>query len=296
VLREKETDLMHLMENVFDELQRTADSKIQVMLQADLQSTEYMILVDETKLSQILSNLTENAVKFTYSGEIQLGCRRQGDELLFFVTDTGIGIPAEHHATIFERFRQVDDSLSRQHEGSGLGLSICQSYVKMMGGKMWVESEQGKGSSFYFTIRYKPAHGFTPRTAEAQQMVAPSTNKTEKTVLIVEDGEIGFALAREYLSGRSLKIMHAVNGREAVDLCLRHPDIDVVLMDIKMPIMDGFEATKLIKAERPDLPIIAQTAYALVGDRDKALNEGCDDYLAKPFKKDELLAKIAQYL
>jgi PAS domain S-box-containing protein len=296
VLREKETDLMHVMENVFDELQRTADSKIQVTLRADLQSAEYMILVDETKLTQILSNLTENAVKFTYSGEISLGCRRQGEELFFFVTDTGIGIPAEHHDTIFERFRQVDDSLSRQHEGTGLGLSICKSYVKMMGGKMWVESEPGKGSSFYFTIRFKPVGGSATNTVEALPIVMAPAAKKEKTVLIVEDGEIGFALAREYLSGRNFRIMHAVNGREAVALCLGHPDIDVVLMDIKMPVMDGFEATKLIKANRPDLPIIAQTAYALVGDRDKALHEGCDDYIAKPFKKDELLAKLAQYL
>ncbi len=296
VVREKTADLMQLLENAFEELQRTADSKIQITLQTDLQPEECSIWVDEAKLSQILANLTENALKFTYSGEINLGCRRLGDELQFFVTDTGIGIPLEHHQTIFERFRQVDDSLNRQYEGTGLGLSICKSYVDMMGGRMWLESEQGRGSSFYFTIPFKPAAPLPVRQQQQAPAVLKPPARAEKTVLIVEDGEINFLLAKEYLSGLEVNILHATNGSEAVDMCLAQPEIDLVLMDIKMPVMDGFEATRLIKDKRPHLPIIAQTAYALFGDRDKAINEGCDDYIAKPFKKDDLLAKISQYL
>ncbi len=258
------------------------------------------ILADETKITQVLSNLLTNALKFTHQGFIEFGYvlrdRKEDSktghitpsELQFYVKDTGIGIPGYLHEKIFERFRQVDLEVSKRRGGSGLGLSISKGFVELMDGKIWVESEPGNGSVFYFTIPYQPVH-------ESEENVASSTiGKRKKTVLVAEDEEYNYLLIEEYLIDMDVNLIHAKDGAEAVDICM-HENIDLVLMDIKMPVMDGHSAAKKIKKKYPKLPVIAQSAYALEHEIEKY--EGIfDDYITKPINENELKNKLLAVL
>ncbi|MBU3928567.1 MAG: response regulator, partial [Bacteroidetes bacterium] len=189
----------------------------------------------------------------------------------------------------------IETTSTRNFGGSGLGLSISKAYVEMLGGKMWLTSELGKGSVFYFTIPYKNANPKKlPDIPSVKRL--DFEFKTTKTILITEDEDSNFILLEEMLSRFGINIIRAVNGLEAVKLCQSNPNIDLVLMDIKMPEMDGYEATKRIKEFKPDLPIIAQTAYITEADRIKALACGCSDYISKPISKQLLLSKINEQL
>ena len=196
------------------------------------------------------------------------------------------------HNEIFKRFRQVESATSRNYGGSGLGLSISKAYVEMLGGKIWLNSELGKGSTFYFTIPFKKAQvktlsGQTGNGLEKEP-------KQIKTILVAEDEDSNFMLLEELLSGLNSNIIRAVNGLEAVEICKSNRQIDLVLMDIKMPVMDGYEATRQIRSFMPALPIIAQTAYTTDVDRNKALACGCNDFVSKPLKQDILLSRIKE--
>jgi CheY-like chemotaxis protein len=237
----------------------------------------------------VLSNLINNAFKFTHRGYIKFGYKKAERSLIFFVEDTGIGISKKYHKEIFERFRQ-ENKVPGEYGGTGLGLSISQKFVELLGGKIWVESEKGKGSVFYFTLPYKPVKiKIGNNKKESKQL------SHQFTVLVAEDEEVNYLYIEEVVSKVDANVIHSVNGEEAVKMCKENQDIDLVLMDIKMPIMNGYEATKRIKAFRPDLPVIAQTAYAMAEDRDKALNAGCDGYVPKPIDPAELLALLNKY-
>ena len=255
---------------------------------------EYMILADEAKLVQILLNLIGNAFKFTLSGHIHVGCNLKNNELEFFVEDTGIGIPQEMHDEIFMRFRQVESTTARQFGGSGLGLSISKAYVELLGGKMWLTSELGKGSVFYFTLPFKKVNN-SEEPAIKQSKQFEISSKSPKTLLIAEDEDSNYLLLEILLSGLNIQLIRAINGVEAVDSC-KNDHIDMVLMDIKMPVMDGYEATMQIRDFMPDLPIIAQTAYTTDADKNRALACGCSDFISKPFKREVLIAKIKALL
>jgi PAS domain S-box-containing protein len=255
---------------------------------------EDLILADEAKLVQILSNLIGNAFKFTLSGHIHVGCNLKNNELEFFVEDTGIGIPSEMHDEIFMRFRQVESTTARQFGGSGLGLSISKAYVELLGGKMWLTSELGKGSVFYFTLPFKKVNN-SEEPAIKQSKQFEISSKSPKTLLIAEDEDSNYLLLEILLSGLNIQLIRAINGVEAVDSC-KNDHIDMVLMDIKMPVMDGYEATMQIRDFMPDLPIIAQTAYTTDADKNRALACGCSDFISKPFKREVLIAKIKALL
>jgi len=256
---------------------------------------ENWILTDETKLLQVLTNLIVNALKFTKEGSVSIGYLVKEHELLFSVEDTGIGIPAEMHEEIFKRFRQVESTIARQFGGSGLGLSISKSYIEMLGGRIWLDSEPGKGSKFYFTIPYKKIHKVALIGNKFSINAVFETNEP-KTLLIVEDEESNFSLLEAFLYDLNMNIIKANNGLEAVEISKSDRKIDLVLMDIKMPVMDGFEATRQIKILRPELKVIAQTAYSEEVDKDKALSAGCIDFICKPIKREHLLAKIKEHL
>ena len=215
-------------------------------------------------------------------------------ELEFFVKDTGRGIRQEQMEMIFERFRQGDDLTIRYNEGTGLGLSISKAYVEMLGGKIRVESEEDKGSTFYFTIPYntapkeKPVINDVTVDKEAYQI-------DNLKILIAEDDEDSEALISIVVKKFSKEILKARTGPEAIEACRNNPDLDLVLMDIRMPEMNGYEATRQIRQFNKDVIIIAQTAYGLKGDWQKALDAGCNEYLSKPIAKDELLALIQKY-
>jgi len=256
---------------------------------------ECVIPGSRTRLSQVIYNLINNAIKFTSEGEIVFGCERQDGEILFYVRDTGIGIPENLHIHIFKRFWQADINLTRQYGGTGLGLSISKALVEKMDGKIWVESKVGLGSKFLFTIPYEIANSEKHIDDKAKESASATKNPTT-TILVAEDEHTNFFYINEILSSSNIAIIHAKNGQEAIDLCRKHKEIDLILMDIRMPIMDGLTAVKKIRTFMPEIPIIAQTAYAMPDDREKALAEGCNDFISKPYKKENLLQIIQKHI
>jgi PAS domain S-box-containing protein len=256
-----------------------------------LTDNESVIISDKTRLKQALDNLLNNAFKFTHEGEIQFGYELQDENIGFYVTDTGIGIAREQQDKIFEQFRQEEMGITRQYGGTGLGLAICKKLVNLLGGDIRVESVKGKGSSFYFTIPYKPVNQLEEMSGNKKQ----DKNVERFTILVAEDEEINYLYVEEELTGEGIQLILAKNGKEAVDMTRDNPGIDLILMDIKMPALDGLKATKMIKEFRPGLPIIAYTAYVFDNDKAKAMEAGCDDYLTKPLDIDRLRELIEKY-
>ncbi|MCD4790192.1 MAG: response regulator [Bacteroidales bacterium] len=271
------------------------EKNIQIKLNIPLAENESIILTDSTRLRQILSNLIDNAIKFTESGTIEYGYKIKDPQTLeFYVKDSGEGIPEDKQEIIFERFIQTDMSLTRTQGGTGLGLSITKAFVKLLGGEIRVKSKIDQGSTFYFTLPYKKAKPIIkPRASEKK---ATDYIWENKTILIAEDVEDNFLLIESILSNTQVQILWAKDGKEAIDICKENKNIDLILMDIRMPVINGYEATKQIKQFNNDLPIIALTAYAIDGDSARAFEYGCDDYITKPVIKEELLSLINDYL
>ncbi|MBS4001371.1 MAG: PAS domain S-box protein [Desulfobulbaceae bacterium] len=293
-LIEKETDINDRVEDLTNFFRLEAEKKGLNLIFDKLFKSEIIILTDQNKLDSILTNLIKNAIKYTDTGTINVGCRQKGTEVEFYVKDTGIGIPAHRQKAVFNRFEQADIADTKVFEGSGLGLAIVKSYVEMLGGVIWVESEVGSGSTFYFTLPIKNNLEKKPNDdkdiSSRNEMARPKVKGLN--ILIAEDDEI----SRHYISlivkDISSEIVEANTGFEAIELCRQNKDVDLVLMDIKMPGMDGYEASRIIREFNKDVVIIAQTAYGLSGDREKAIQAGCNDYISKPIKKDLLLRII----
>jgi CheY-like chemotaxis protein len=211
-----------------------------------------------------------------------------------YVKDTGMGVPKERQEAIFERFIQADIADKMAYQGAGLGLSISKAYVEMLGGAIWVDSSEGSGSTFYFTLPYNPqtVQGTDDRKVTCQ--VKKESSRKLK-ILIAEDNPESEMLIVNYVREQSREIIKAGTGIEAVQSCLNHPDLDLILMDIRMPEMGSDEAVKQIRKFNKEVIIIAQTAYALSGDKEKALESGCNEYISNPFRKEELMALIRQY-
>jgi len=259
---------------------------------------ESFIYTDREKMLAILTNLVKNAIKYTVEGTIEFGCFKKGDFLEFYVKDTGIGIPEGRHEAIFERFIQADIADKMARQGAGLGLSISKAYVEKLGGKIWVESREGIGSTFYFILPYHAAPGKIVNEEEFPDKKAGDTFTPEVAglkILIAEDDETSEMLLAIVAKTLGRKILTARTGTDAIATCRDNPDIDLILMDIQMPVLNGYEATKQIRQFNKDVVIIAQTAYGLSGDREKAIEAGCNDYIAKPINTVKLLALIGKY-
>lgn len=252
---------------------------------AGLPASESVIITDKTRLNQVLSNIVNNALKYTKKGSIEFGYRKVDDMLEFYVKDTGIGIPDDQQDKIFERFRQVSLDSTREYEGAGLGLSLCKAFIEMLGGTIRVNSVPEKGSAFYFTLPYNPVTGKRDRI-----ILEPGF-----TILIADDDSTCRLLLQTALTGRKAKVLVAKNGKEAVEAVKNVPGIDIVLMDMKMPVMNGYEATRLIKRVQPGLPVIAQTAFVSQSEKEKAIASGCDAVLPKPINLNELLTAIQRF-
>lgn len=250
------------------------------------------IETDYDKLNSILTNLVKNAIKYTSAGRIDFGYRMNRNQIEFFVKDTGIGIEKNRQQIIFDRFVQADLSLSRPYEGAGLGLSIAKGYTRILGGDIWVESELHKGSKFYVTIPIKNKLVPVVKSAVAETVQEEKNILKNLTVLVAEDDAIGKLYLSELLKDTCKKVVFASNGVEALKVFSETPETDVVLMDIKMPGLNGYQTAQKMKETNKEVVIIAQTAYALSGDKEKALASGCDAYLSKPFTKDQLLQVI----
>ncbi len=269
---------------------------INLYLKKPLNDQESTILTDSVKLRQILDNLISNALKFTHKGFISIGYKlikkKNTIFLQFYIEDTGIGIKKEMHDRVFDQFRQADNSHSKEYGGTGIGLSIAKAYVQKLGGDIYINSQTDKGTTFYFTVPYK-RHKISENNTNSQQII----EKTHQNlILVVEDEEINYLLIEEMLIDVNAHILHARTGAEAIDYCENNPNITLILMDIKLPDISGYEVTKKIRSFRKDLAIVAQTSYALHGDREKSLEAGCNDYITKPMEKDDFMAIINPYL
>ena len=268
---------------------------LKLRLKSVLPENEAIIKTDKEKVFAVLSNLIKNAIKFSFKGSIEFGLKKKDNYLEFYVKDMGVGIPQEHLKIIFERFRQGSESLSRNYEGAGLGLAISKAYVEILGGNIRAESEVGKGSTFYFTIPYESesieSKVITDQISESKEVNQINNLK----VLIAEDDDTIEKLIAFKIKRYCKEIHIARNGLEAIQICRSHPDIDLVLMDIKMPVLNGYKATEQIRQFNKDVIIIAQTAYALSGDKDKAIKAGCNDYISKPYDYSKLNLLIEKY-
>ena len=266
---------------------KAKERSISLYLYKELPDEESYIICDKTKLNKILSNLIENAIKYTFKGYVEIKYFIKDDKLNLAVKDTGIGISGQNQELVFERFAQEDKELSNKKGGLGLGLSIAKENAELLRGNISLESGKGKGSTFTLSIPYKKAG--------VKSTDEPKISKQIFTILIAEDEEINYMYLSEILRDR-FKTIHAKNGKEAIDLSLKSNNIDLILMDIKMPDMDGHQATRIIKENNPRIPIIAQTAYSSIFDKKLSLQSGCDDFISKPINKDELLDMIDRYL
>ena len=308
-------DLNKLICETEETLRLKIDDSQHVALKYDLGMEHCLIHSEPNRLTQVLVNLVSNAIKCTERGSVTIGYRLTDDNMLqFHVSDTGCGIDKSHIGEVFDRFVKLNSF----KKGTGLGLSICKNIVEKMGGKIWVDSELGKGSTFYFTLPYvaagsnatgesAPMH-HNPETATTAEPVttkaapaAPDTttatqsqNGLRPTILVAEDNDSNYKLVNAILS-RDYNIIHACNGKEAVEMTAAHSP-SLVIMDISMPVMDGHEATRLIKRDHPAMPILALTAYATPADEEKILNSGFDSYMPKPVNTILLRNRIKEML
>jgi len=272
------------------------NSNIQLKLNIDNELNDLYIQIDEFRLKQIITNLLDNALKFTNEGTIEFGCTiSKESRLLFTVSDTGIGIRPDKQEIVFDRFRQVDDlPETRQFGGTGLGLSIAKGLVNLMGGEIWMESKEGIGTKFFFSIPYNLV-----KLANEEQFREENSNDPNwkgKTILIVEDDKSNAELLNAMLSNSHAKLINANNGRTAITEFKENPNIDLVLLDIRLPDEHGLNLVPIMKGLQPQIPIIAQTAFASNDDNRKCLDAGCDGYISKPINYDELIHLLSKLI
>lgn len=296
--------LNHMMKSLLAIHQETLLGKgkkdVELVLEIDEGTKDIFIISDENRVKQVLSNLIVNAIKFTETGFIKFGYNPQieNNSVLFHVQDTGIGIKKDHLDKVFDRFRQLDEGHTRQYGGTGLGLTISKNMVTLLGGKMWLTSDYGKGSTFYFTLPYKEGipSATPPPPGQVDETSSGNPGWHDYTVLIAEDEETNYIYLEELLEQTGVKIIRAWNGQEAIDL-YHDNKVDLILMDIKMPIRNGIDAAREIKEHDPKISIIAQTAYAMLEDKFFYTNQGFfDDYLTKPIKPKVLIEIMGKYL
>jgi len=268
---------------------------IGLFFQNPLKDNLNVIISDENRLKQILENLIDNALKFTNVGYVEYGCFLQDENtLLFYVNDTGIGIPASKSVIIFERFRQVDESLTRSYNGVGLGLSLAKGIVDAFGGSIWVETIENIGSTFFFTIPYRS----NSRIITNSKIPIPQVTYdwTNKVILLVEDDMASIEFFKEIFVHTKAKLIVVTDGRKAIEECRNNPAIDLILMDILIPEINGYEATKQILSIRPNLKVVAQTAFASESDKKRCFDAGCCEFIAKPVVKDKLFKLLNKHL
>ncbi len=284
--------LLDIKENSLELLKNNNKEHLELIFNFGLDSTNDLIKTDQIKIRNIFKNLIHNAIKFTETGSITCSYKIIKDTIHFSITDTGIGIPTKYENLVFKRFRQVDELGQKYYGGTGLGMYISKLELELLGGKIWFVSENNVGTTINFTI---------PNTLTSDNQMEEDQSQTtynweNYTVIIAEDQITNFKILEAYLQKTNINILWAKDGQEVINTCLQNAEINIVLMDINMPLINGLEAAKIIKEKRPNLTIIAQTAYALVGDREKSLNAGCSDHLSKPIKKSDLLESMAKFL
>ena len=285
-------DLMDELYYMFDQ-QLREEGKQHIKLTYKTPQKPVFATTDKTRLRQILINLLRNAVKFINTGSIEFGYEKHDTYLKFYVQDTGIGIDENQIERIFDRFNQASDSKEKKYGGAGLGLSISKACAKLLGGSIWVDSKPGEGTTFFFTIEYKPGQK-QQLTIEKEKTGLPVFHKQH--VLIAEDDDLNFQYFKAILKYINLKISRAVSGKQTLEMIKNNPDIKLILMDIQMPDPNGIEVTRQLRNEKYNIPIIIQTAYAFSSDRKESLSAGANEYISKPIAKTELYKLLDKYL
>lgn len=294
-ISEDECDLNKVLGQMFRWLEKEKNDRnknnLQLKLSVSLPDNNCLILTDEIRLRQVIINLLTNALKFTESGSIEFGYNISDRRILFFVKDSGIGISKPNLRVIFERFKQVHEGSARKYGGTGLGLAISKAIVELMGGAITVESEPAKGSTFTFSVPYNPL----PVKKHQRRMHdgdTSSINLKDTVILIVEDDVPSYYYFKTILEKNNAEVLHADNGPKALEIFKNRPDISVILMDLHLPEMTGYEITKEIRKVNPDVVIIAQTADALSETRNIVLSSGFSDYITKPINRTAVLEMI----
>jgi signal transduction histidine kinase/CheY-like chemotaxis protein len=259
---------------------------------------EISFITDPYRVRQIMSSLLDNAIKFTDEGEVRFGYQfvkvNDVDYCNFYVKDTGIGLSDEQKKYIFKRFTKAETDRKKLYRGAGLGLSICKSLVLMLNGDIWFESEAGKGSVFYFTIPINQIDT-KPNTFYTKKTIPVEANWENKSILIADDEEDNLIYLKRLLQKTKANLFYVENGLEAVEF-VKNNHVDLILMDIKMPVMNGLEATRIIKEMNKNIPIIALTAFALENNEKITIDTGCDAYLSKPLEKTDIIFLINEFL
>jgi PAS domain S-box-containing protein len=273
---------------------RAEENNLELNCVKGLDNFKSVIEIDSTKLSQVLTNLLSNAFKFTEKGSIEFGYQLIKEKLQFYVKDTGIGIEKKLEKHIFDRFTQANIDLVQKHKGTGLGLAISKKLVELFEGEIWIDSDNN-GTTIYFTMPFIKSKSPQITTVIQEPKKDIQVKNKVLTILVAEDEEYNMMYINELFSQTKFKVIEAENGKKAIELLQKHPEIDLVLMDIKMPIMNGNEAMKEIKQQQPSLPIIALSAFAMESDKEASLNEGFNDYLTKPINKKLLFEAIDKF-
>jgi PAS domain S-box-containing protein len=287
-------DLLHEIYNTFsEEIQNQNKENIELKVKPSVKRDQSHIHTDNIRLRQILTNLLSNAVKFTDAGQIEVGYVYENDEYILYVKDTGIGISETKQDEIFNRFRQANEAMTRKFEGTGLGLSICKSLSEKLDGKIWVESQEGKGSTFFVKI---PKGDITNLRIDSKNESKLTFNWENYSILVVEDEEANQIFIKELLETTKINITLAENGTQAIEMYKANPNFDIILLDIRLPDILGLDVAKEIRKTNTTIPIIAQTAYAMGDDRELSLKSGCTNYISKPIDINLLLTMINDYL
>ncbi len=282
-VQKDEVDPLELIREQYDFFRQEALARnIKLEYAVGILPDGFRMITDSGKLNSVLINLIKNALKFTHEGSIKIGLDVIGKQVRFYVADTGIGIPENRQEAVFDRFVQADIADTRVYEGSGLGLAICKSYLEMQGGKIWLESEVGKGTAVYFSLPLTENPYFKKPEEKLVKVDKTDIQFNKLRILVAEDDEVSRELIKFSLSSWVDELIFAANGEETLRVFQEDPSVDLILMDIKMPKMNGLEATRRIRSFDQNIPIIAQTAYAQLGDREEALAAGCNAYISKP--------------
>jgi PAS domain S-box-containing protein len=294
----EETSVIEVINEIIEETRQSIkrnEKPIILTVKNQFEDNGDLIFTDKIWLKRVLNHLLDNAVKFTLEGSVELSYERENDNILFKVKDTGIGIKKENLGRIFEEFNQEINGHHRPFEGLGVGLTLAKEVLERMGGKIYVKSEKGIGSEFAFTIPYRPAGSSKLKNRTPEATVNP-TDWSSKKCLLIDDNKDVLIYLNRILIDTGINLVTARSGPEAISIIEQTPDIDVVLLDMQMPEMNGIEATREIRKIRKDLPIIAQTAFIFENDKDIILEAGCDACLIKPIRKEHLLAVLSGFI
>ncbi len=293
-LSEENFSVNKLMDEIYTQYlnnENITEKNLSLKYYTELSNKDSMITLDRVRLMQVIENLLNNAIKFTKEGEVSFGYTLADENTLkFYVKDTGVGIPKEKQGLIFQRFHQHTDAQIAQ-KGTGLGLAICKGITELYNGKIWIESEENKGTTFFVTLPYKPAN-----KKDTESSKSTDIDLKDKKILVVEDDPNSYELMRAILKKHKVNLLFAGDGEKAVEQCQNNEDIDLVLMDLKLPKKDGYKATKEIKSIRPKLPVIAQTAYAMPEEKERSKKYKFDGYITKPIEEKKLIEVLDQII